>query len=509
MKRFRVLLALLFYFSILPILPGWAAPVIDDLRVKKTPWVDVTAHMSALTYVAWYVAPSLVDVTSEMKAAIAAVDNNGTILLPKGTYVLGEDVVVQKDNVTVTGWGATIKMKDDFYTYGNYQMMTFSGRGLSVVGVTFDGNKANQTTGNMNGVKLTSLTDAKFLYCTWVNFGYHAIFIQDVVNLLVLGNRFTNCYGEGNAAEIYSSGAGNTGAFVGNYYSRDIYPWNTDNTNGGQAYYMHAGEFTYTGDSMDNVSIGYDFRSGHHVVSGVILRNVNTVLQAGTTGKNPTVDASHIDARGVNGCDTHCGSTVSGFNIFSGDVRISDVRAVALDTSTTLSWMFRVQHSAADNAYLSSVVLSNIDSTGPSAAHYYVNLADNSVTIDRATVRNRGYAAVGFRTESNTGIIYVRNPVLDNIATPFTNSDGMQRVSGTDNSCKTEGGDKVAYDNVAFLTVTHGLCTGITPNSFTISFDNTNVGKWSVSNEGTSTFKISTDNAVVGANVRWKAEKVY
>jgi hypothetical protein len=98
-KKTTLLLALLFYFSILPALPGWAAPpVIKDLIVKESPHADVRAHMSALTYLAWLAAPSLVDLTPEIQATIDnvyasgitlyGVDQvvSGTVFIPKGKF---------------------------------------------------------------------------------------------------------------------------------------------------------------------------------------------------------------------------------------------------------------------------------------------------------------------------------------------------------------------------------------------------------------------------------------
>ena len=111
MKKLRVLLALLFFCSILPALPGWAAaPVVGDLVVKESPWVDVRAFMDGLsgrpTLATWLANETTTDLTGVVTAANLAIHNNkgGSLKFPPGhTYLIAGQVIFPNDNTPIQG----------------------------------------------------------------------------------------------------------------------------------------------------------------------------------------------------------------------------------------------------------------------------------------------------------------------------------------------------------------------------------------------------------------------
>lgn len=95
MKKLRVLLALLFFWSILPALPGWAAaPVVGDLVVKESPWIDVRAHGA--------VCDNVTDDSAAVAAATtAALVAGAELRFPAGWCYMASQWVLSSDNNTV------------------------------------------------------------------------------------------------------------------------------------------------------------------------------------------------------------------------------------------------------------------------------------------------------------------------------------------------------------------------------------------------------------------------
>ena len=94
-KKISVLLALLFYASILSVLPGWAAPpVIKDLVVKNSPWVDLTAYKTGTAGVA----NDNVDDDAALVAATAeALSTGKPLLFPAGQFEFANQWVISSD----------------------------------------------------------------------------------------------------------------------------------------------------------------------------------------------------------------------------------------------------------------------------------------------------------------------------------------------------------------------------------------------------------------------------
>ena len=92
MKKLRVLLALLFFWSILPALPGWAAaPVVGDLVVKESPWVDVRAYGAVCDNV-------INDSPAFALATVAALVTGKELRIPAGWCYLPSQWVLSSDN---------------------------------------------------------------------------------------------------------------------------------------------------------------------------------------------------------------------------------------------------------------------------------------------------------------------------------------------------------------------------------------------------------------------------
>ena len=189
MKRLRVLLALLLFWSILPALPGFAIPVVQDL-IAKGPEADPRAYMSTTTYLAWLVAPSLVDAAPAFRAAAAAIQTTGgNLIVPSGVFGSGDywfnsGGIALGDNVNLVGKGGRIHRN---FKYDNTALSTtncvFSLTGNNIVtGITYNGH------GESSDVYPGAQSQIYTYYCDFaISSAYK--------NVKILGNTFKNSPG--------------------------------------------------------------------------------------------------------------------------------------------------------------------------------------------------------------------------------------------------------------------------------------------------------------------------
>lgn len=111
------------------------------------PWIDVTANGA--------LGDGVTDDATALNAIFAAAASGSTILFPPGKiFIVGSPLALPStDNITITGYGATIKLKNgansDILTSTNYPSAG-GGNYLKILGLTIDGNSANNTGNGSN-----------------------------------------------------------------------------------------------------------------------------------------------------------------------------------------------------------------------------------------------------------------------------------------------------------------------------------------------------------------------
>ena len=438
-------------------------------------------------------------------AAFAAATDGSTIFFPKGVYPFSTTLAITADDVTIRCDGSTLKLTNNYYTTGGSYGITVTGQRFTMIGCTLDGNRANQTN-SVVFLTLTDSSDSRILYNRFKNNIYHAIHASGVGtgtrNLLVEGNTFTNNYGNANNSDFYSSGNYNSGKITNNHFSRDNNTYGTvaPNISQSQALYMSGGDWDYSANSFDNIYKPFDFRVGNHRVRGAKIRDCGVAFIQGINDLYPRSWISDVDASDVQGIS----SGTTGAYILAGESTINNLRIEGKAGATDLWYGLRIRGSYTTGTTLQQIKIIDLYSHGASSAHVYVTGTDNGVLLERPTFKNTINAANAVSTATNTDNILIINPYLDNVSIPFVNTDGMQRITGLDSSFRTINSGTAAYDNVTSLTINHGLA--VTPTSVIVT-PSARVGNLWVTNIGGTSFKVNTDNAVVGASVYWRAQK--
>ncbi|MFM7855590.1 MAG: glycosyl hydrolase family 28-related protein, partial [Flammeovirgaceae bacterium] len=115
------------------------------------------------------VGDGITDDTDAILDAIAAMPANGSgLYFPPGTYIVNSDYVNGlkfngKSNFVLSGYGATIKVKNGAAVTTNHEVMFFINcQNGAINGLTIDGNRANRTITTETASHCLSITD----YCS-------------------------------------------------------------------------------------------------------------------------------------------------------------------------------------------------------------------------------------------------------------------------------------------------------------------------------------------------------
>jgi len=156
------------------------------------------------------------DVTA-IEAAIAAAPVNGTLTFPAGVYIVGSQVDIARNDLTIEAYGAVLKAKA-----GTVFEYVLYGTGLSNVkirGLTIDANQANRTSGqNVRyvGAYISLSTDCEYVDCVAKNaLGYSS---NPGIGLSFGGG--TRCHAK-NCTAVDCGGTSGTNAADGFYVSGD------------------------------------------------------------------------------------------------------------------------------------------------------------------------------------------------------------------------------------------------------------------------------------------------
>jgi hypothetical protein len=164
----------LFFWSVLPAWPVHAVPVIKDLIVKESPWVDVRAFMDGLagrpTQAAWNAAQTTTELSEVFAAAIASMtDSGGELRLPPGVLFIDNTVRISKHGIRIKGspeYGTKvlfIPTADNVIAFDFYHDPVTGAQGTQRVGMEDVWIYSTDTSrGGKIGIRLYSVTSGHF-----------------------------------------------------------------------------------------------------------------------------------------------------------------------------------------------------------------------------------------------------------------------------------------------------------------------------------------------------------
>jgi hypothetical protein len=106
------------------------------------------------------------DDSASILAALNACGSYGTVFFAAGTYVVGSQINIPQNNITIDGQGATLIAKAS--TNFEYMLLGTSLTNVVVKNLNIDANQTNRVTGQnvrFMGAGFTSCTDSRFINC--------------------------------------------------------------------------------------------------------------------------------------------------------------------------------------------------------------------------------------------------------------------------------------------------------------------------------------------------------
>jgi parallel beta-helix repeat protein len=333
----------------------------------------------------------------QIQAAIDAVEvaGGGTVFVRAGTYVLGAGLVIDSANVTLQGEGAgatIIQAKSELANATD--IITVSGSLCSLEKFTLDGNKANQTTKDHGGVKMSGAT-SKIIDIEVKNVSNNSGFYPAVYCLAGINGYIDKLYTHDNESYgVYLSGSadrwqinsiqsisnGNIGIYLAGDYTNVVNCLSKSNT--GQGFWCaNWGNHMTNCVSEDNSADGFWIDTNE--VSLVNCRSTGNgadgITATGVRGKIISCFLDNNSDHGIilSGADNFIvsGNVISangGSNGLSADNTFSGIHLVSTATRNVVSGN-RILKIAGVNDYAYGI-------REASAADNYNNISGNIVT---------------------------------------------------------------------------------------------------------------------------------
>jgi hypothetical protein len=479
-KRLALLLALVFYVSVLPPLTRGAVitPHFSDIIVKG-PYIDVR----------WFDATDSVTLAGVQAAVDAAVGK--PVLIPSGVYSFSGTVTLPNAAIRIIGDNAVITQSGSVPTFLQENHVY-----TEISGIEFRGNG--------NGIKFNMAPSAS-MYKDYLIDRCRFITDSGVYGLYLVGPRegyVTNSYFEGPGSGIYLQSA--TSPLISNCIFKGSNPGG--NGIGNAIYYDGDGLGTSAGMVItDTVILGWE--------NGLYSAYCDWLQVKGSTidyNDNSVVLLSQDDG-------DFTGNYIGGSSIYNNPaIRIgTGTGAVGTpDYSNHISFNSNVIHmnyntdNTADAVQISGTAN---DIRFANNLVYFWNRygisVGNSVTYFRAMGN-----AFAPRTGLGTAAITNNGGGADSTWLIYGNSfDGSKTVTNMSFAWIKENPDfptnwsgAVALDNVASVLVDHNL--SVTPSSITTT-SGANHPIW-VDNVSATSFTVNTDNVYSAFSVYWRAEKM-
>jgi hypothetical protein len=362
------------------------------------------------------------DDTAAILAAIAAASPGDTIAFPTGTYKITDVIYMNAlSSLTLSGTSATIKCAasyDGYQTDGVYGLLINGCTDITLTGLTFDANKANNATEFVHTrIEGSSVTASS---CVWKNSNYHAIWISGASNVSVSDCDFTdNCTDAGTDSDVYASNENSVYSFSDCTFERT-------RESAAQAFYMGEGTGTYTNNTFTGPATAYDFRNGTHAINGS-NGTVGTavITQVGTPYATATGLVFDIDT------NRSVANFVDAVAAFTGTLIVSDSTFTA---TTADAW-----HGARAYGYSSKLVLARCSFTNFNTHALYIGETSGGHIIKSCTLGCDG-SGTGVYSERNRGAWHLAGNTITGCSVELNNRDGYARShSSLQSATRTTG----------------------------------------------------------------------
>lgn len=409
--------------------PGWA-PIIEAVFAAFNETKAETATVDAMTVVVTdygAVGDAATDNAAALAAAAAAAAAAGARLhFPPGVYDTSAPLVVPADGMHITGVDATLRAITG--STANPLLLSISGRtGVTVEGLTFDGNAGNVTSFN-NVVTVYMSSRVMFRRCRWQDTrGIGVIFSTSITDSGVIDctfsevgshNKVSGLSGDRRQAAAFSSGTGNRGNYaLGCTFSEvgldcvsmtgqtegRIIGCQIDNNYAGGFYVSSSTKVRVIG----NRAFGTNGGNGIDVnVCQQIVVMGNVVSGRGSAGimlndtSNSVVSGNVCTDNWQNGTSVHQGG-ITLYGASTGCQNVTVTGNVCTDTQGTKTQQYGVQVSAAghtaitidDSNHLTGNALADVGGGGEFAPYSrtptFTNITPNSGTVRARYVRTR------------------------------------------------------------------------------------------------------------------------
>lgn len=202
------------------------------------------------------------DGTDDQVQINAAIDNlptiGGSIYLREGTYVLSDNII-SKSNVALIGAGAATVLKIKDSKNADMYVIYASGKvNLLVQNLRIDGNRANQTSGNMYGVYFTGVENSKIVDCWVENLREYGIYLHSSSNNTVTGNTI-----QGNSLDNSNNNTITSNTFQGNGQHGIYLTASSNNTVTGNTVQGNDNHGIYLSSSSDNNTVSINMVVGN------------------------------------------------------------------------------------------------------------------------------------------------------------------------------------------------------------------------------------------------------
>ena len=394
---------------------------------------SATAYAQSVGYAypEWWgaVGDGVADDLAALNLAVDALPPGGRLFLKHNkTYrVTGTWIIDGAFPITIDGLGATIKAANNIYALGNIYykgentvVHIADSTNVVVNGVTFDGNKANQTT-RVVMVTTSNSDSITFDNVTFTNCGYHAL-VPDTTtngpttNLVVQNCKFINNYGQMNNSDVYSALSTNTGTFINNNFTRDLTTWTINDTlyRWSQAFYMQDGKFTFMNNRFQNVAMPYDFRNGEYEVTGGFIDNCDIVVAHRTSTGYAVSRVTGLTATNVKG---QLGYITAGIYIENGELTLSNSSITAIAGGGAVNYGLYIRGVFT----MGDVKIDGLTIDGAISESVRIYQTVNNNYLNNIACKN---SPIGIVTASNTGNTYSVNTTFESVSTQFSNGDG-------------------------------------------------------------------------------------
>jgi parallel beta-helix repeat protein len=140
-----------------------------------------------------------VDDQITINAAIASLPPiGGSIYLREGTYILSDNIIISKSNVTLFGAGSSTVLKREYNNNENMRVVSALGKdnlriaNLLIQNLSIDGNKANPDNGTTDGIYFENVDNSEIVECWIKNMTEVGIFLKSSKNNMVVMNTIQN-----------------------------------------------------------------------------------------------------------------------------------------------------------------------------------------------------------------------------------------------------------------------------------------------------------------------------